>query len=92
MNRGMKWVDRISAAADLQEESIPALPLVEIAGDRRVLIEHHCGVTHYGRERIVVQVKFGQIAVSGDCLELTKMTAQQLIISGCIYGVELQRR
>ena len=92
MDRRKNWADRLSAAADLQEECIPNLPLVEIAGDRRVLIEHHCGVVEYGRERIIVQVKHGQIGILGDCLELTKMTPHQLIISGRIRSVDLYGR
>ena len=85
--RGRNWADRIGAAADLQDECIPGLPLIEIAGNVRVLIEHHCGVTEYGTQRIVVQTKGNLVAVEGDSLELTKMTANQLIISGTICSV-----
>lgn len=85
------FLERVTAAADLQGEPIPGLPLVEIAGDRRVLIEHHCGVTQYGRCRISVRVKFGAVVVMGDRLELTRMTGQQLIISGRIDYVQLER-
>jgi sporulation protein YqfC len=86
-----RFLERVTAAADLQGEPIPGLPLVEIAGDRRVLIEHHCGVTQYGRCRISVRVKFGAVVVVGDRLELTRMTGQQLIISGRIDYVQLER-
>lgn len=85
------FLERVTAAADLQGEPIPGLPLVEIAGDRRVLIEHHCGVTQYGRCRISVRVKFGAVVIVGDRLELTRMTGQQLIISGRIDYVQLER-
>lgn len=84
-------MERITAAADLQGEPIPGLPLVEIAGDRRVLIEHHCGVTQYGRCRISVKVKFGTVVICGSELELTRMTAQQLIVTGRIECVQLER-
>jgi len=50
------FMERVAMAADLPDEPIPGVPLVEIAGDRRVLIEHHCGVTQYGRCRISVRV------------------------------------
>lgn len=86
-----RFLERVASAADLQGEPIPGLPLVEIAGDRRVLIEHHCGVTQYGRCRISVRVKFGVVVVVGDCLELTRMTGQQLIINGKIDQVLLER-
>ncbi len=85
------WSDRISAAADLQEECPPRMPLVELYGDRRVLVEHHRGMTEYTRQRITVQVHRGLVTILGDGLELAKMTEHQLIICGCIYGVELKR-
>ena len=85
------FIERIVTAADLQDESVPGIPLVEIAGDRRVLIEHHCGVTQYGRCRISVRVKFGSIIIAGAGLELTRMTGSQLIITGRIDGVQLER-
>lgn len=84
---GEKWTDRL----DLPEEPMPAETVVEIVGHRRVLIEHHCGVIHYGCSRICVRVKFGTITVVGNELELTRMTRQQLIISGCVDGVSLER-
>ena len=85
------FMERISAAADLAQEPIPGMPLVEIAGDRRVLIEHHRGVTEYGRCRICVRVKYGAVVILGSCLELSRMTGQQLIITGKIDGVQLER-
>lgn len=85
------FIERIANAADLSDEPIPGLPLVEIAGDRRVLIEHHCGVTQYGRCRISVRVKYGAVVVVGTQLELTRMTGQQLIITGRIECVQLER-
>lgn len=91
MAREFEFMERLTKAADLQEEPIPGLPLIELAGDRRVLIENHCGVTEYGPQRIRVKVKFGQVSICGQCLELAKMTKGQLIISGKIQGVELLR-
>ncbi len=91
MNQKRNWAGRLADMADLGEECSSVLPLIEIAGNQRVLIEHHNGVVEYGREKIVVQVKKGSVAVLGDNLELSKMTNHQLIISGLIYGVELER-
>ena len=47
---GKHFIDRMADAADLPDEPIPGQPLVEIAGERRVLIERHSGVTEYGRQ------------------------------------------
>ncbi len=91
MARSRRWENMLRDAADLQEESLPGEPLVEILGNSRVLIEHHRGVTEYTRERITVQVKRGEVCILGDRLELAKMTEQLLVVSGCVYGVNLQR-
>lgn len=85
-------LERLADRTDLQDEALPGQPLLELYGDRRVLIEHHRGVTEYGRERIQVRVRYGWICVCGGCLELARMTAEQLVITGRIDSVNLVRR
>jgi len=92
MGRGERFWQRLTEGADLTEEPAPLLPIVEIAGTARVLIENHRGVLAYSREKISVKVKFGCIHVCGSCLELRRMSKEQLTISGRIDGVTLQRR
>lgn len=77
---------------DLPGESFPGDSLIEIMGTERVLIENHCGVCAYSRERIDIKVKKGIISVSGACLELRCMTKDQLIISGQIQCISLNCR
>ena len=91
MKKDKLWVERIAEGTDLQDTPIPGLPLIELAGDRRVLMENHGGVTEYGTERICVRVKFGQVCISGEDLCLSKMSKYQLIISGRIASIELYR-
>lgn len=86
------WMERLTEGLDLPSEPIPGQPLVELTGERRVLIENHRGVTQYGREKICVKVKFGQLAIQGCGLELARMTKEQLIISGRIDSITLLRR
>lgn len=85
-------LQRLAEEADLPGEPLPGQTIVEIAGDRRVLIENHFGVMEYSRERIGVKVKYGQLIVCGCGLELARMTREQLVISGRIDCVSLQRR
>ena len=91
MGRNPRFWERLTNATDLAEEPIPGLPLVEIAGQQRVLIENHKGVTEYGTSTIRVKVKFGQICISGKCLELNKMSRGLLIVSGEIESIHLIR-
>lgn len=90
MQRG-NVMQQLTEKADLPMEPIPGLPVVEIAGDNRVLIENHCGMSECGCDTILVKVRFGKVRVYGQKLELANMSAHQLIIRGNICGVELMR-
>lgn len=84
--------ERLADGADLSGEVMPGVPVVELAGDRRVLIERHGGVTQYSCEKICVKVRYGQVTVNGCDLELASMTRDQLVITGRINSVQLLRR
>ena len=91
MEKG-QWVRAFADAASLHDERLPGTALVEIMGDKRVLIECHRGVTAYSAEKITVKVSFGTISVCGCGMELTVMTREKLVISGRIDSVCLNRR
>ncbi len=71
---------------------LPGVPVVELAGERRVLIENHMGITEYGTEKICVQVKYGYICICGMSMVLTRISKEQLVICGHIDSVTLVRR
>ncbi|MBR3978854.1 MAG: YabP/YqfC family sporulation protein [Oscillospiraceae bacterium] len=85
-------LDRLMMSADLPGEATPGMPLVEIMGEHRVLIENHKGVSGYGKTEICVKVKFGVVKVTGCRLALARMSGNQLVITGHIDGVNLCRR
>lgn len=92
MGKGRKIFEYMIEQSSLDADSIPGQPIIEIAGDRRVLIENHDGVTAYGREKILVKVKFGSVCICGCNLEMKQMTRAQLVICGRIDSIGLQRR
>lgn len=92
MRRRFQFLDGLADGMDLPGETVPGLPVVEIGGDRRVLVENHHGVVQYTRERICVKAAYGEICICGCGLELSQMTKQQLVIRGRIDGVTLLRR
>ena len=92
MKRRRDWLQQLTEGLDLPAEPMPGVPLVEVSGESRVLIENHKGVTQYGSDKICVKVAYGQVAVQGCCLELARMTKEQLVICGRIDCVTLQRR
>lgn len=85
------YVRKLMDAANLRAEPQPGLPIIEMVGDRRVLIEKHCGVLEYEQNMVCVKIKQGCICVKGCNLEIMQMTKNQLIISGEIFAVELSK-
>lgn len=86
------WVRRIAENSHIYGESLPGVPVVELAGDRRVLIERHEGVIEYGTGQVQIRMKYGVVCICGCGLQLKQMTKQQLVISGRIDCVQIQRR
>ena len=86
------WAQRLTEGMDLTGETLPGMTIVELAGDRRVLIEGHRGVTEYCRERVTVKGHDGWLCVTGCGLELRQMSRQQLVICGRIEGIQIRRK
>lgn len=92
MGKGRTFWEHMMQQTAFGTESIPGQPIVEIAGECRILIENHQGIAAYGRDRILVNVKFGSVCICGCNLEVMHMTKEQLVIYGRIDSVGLQRR
>ena len=73
-------------------ENCLADTIVEIAGERRVLVENHRGVAAYSQEKILVKVKYGSLCICGCNLQMHHMTKDQLVVFGKIHNVSLHRR
>lgn len=92
MGKAYRFLESLADRAELETEPMPAQPIIEVAGDSRVLVENHGGVRAYSSERILVNVRFGMVCVCGCGLQLMRMTKDQLVIRGRIDSVSLQRR
>ncbi len=92
MKRKDSIFDGVFIKAGLPGEPCPGIPVIEILGEHRVLVENHFGVSAYNRCNIQILVKFGSVCVTGSGLCLSSMTKSQIIITGCITGVSLIKR
>lgn len=90
MGRDSFWM-HLAERSGIPAEAVPGVPVIEIGGDRRVLIENHQGVTEYDTNRIQVKVRYGLICIHGESLELVSMTGSGLVVRGIIHNVELIR-
>ena len=68
------------------------LPVVEIVGDYRVLIENHLGVVGYSSTEVQIKVCYGLINVSGYNLQFLQINKEQLVINGKIDSILVHRR
>ena len=82
-------MQKLTEGVDLFDEIPPRVPVVEIAGECRVLIEQHKGIGEYSSEMIDIKVRFGSIRIGGSGLEICCMTADQLVIAGNIHTITL---
>lgn len=91
MKPKQKFKDYLSEKT-VNPELFPVIPIVELAGSRRVLIENHLGVTQYSKETIGIKMKYGEIQINGWGLTLEQMTRVKLVVTGRIDGICLHRR
>lgn len=89
MKKANEVINSAIMRSDLPGEYAPGIPIIEIAGSGRVLIENHMGVCAYGKEQICVKVRYGTVSVNGCCLELARMNRDQLVITGKIAAITL---
>ena len=87
MAENRKMFKNMIERSDISGECVPVMPLIEIVGHCRVLVENHLGVCAYSREKIHIKVRDGIICVNGECLELAKMNRNQIVITGRISSV-----
>lgn len=91
MKREQSWASRLLQGMEVDSETVPLQPVLELCGDRRILIENHFGVSEYSLERICVEVRFGQVVICGCELHLRKMQGQVLVITGKIETISVKR-
>lgn len=78
-------------AADLFQPlgtNMPGLPLVELMGNCRMLVENHKGLVCYDTQEVRVKVKGGMLRITGKNMIVCNMTESALVIKGNISSLE----
>ena len=68
--------------------NVPGLPLVELLGNSRMLVENHRGLICYSTQQVQIKVKGGLLCVAGRDLSVCKMTDCAMVIKGVITALE----
>ena len=88
MEKGHKLKTILADATGAPEELRSSGPVVELIGNRRMLVEQHCGVCEYTDSMIQIRCRHGALHICGSNLRIARMTKQQLVVTGCIRSVE----
>lgn len=83
-------LERAAEYFDLPAEVLAGLPKITMTGGRRIHIESHKGILEYEPERISVNCGAAVIRIRGSRLELVSMSANELLISGEISGLDFE--
>ena len=86
-----KTLRMLAERAELHAEALPGVPLVEISGDDRVLIENHICVAGYREGQILVRFSYGMLQICGTGMTLACAKREQLVIHGKIDSITLLR-
>lgn len=65
------------------------IPVAELCGQNRLLIENHMGVLSYGLTEIRIKVAYGSLQIVGNDLRLMELCREQLVIIGQIASVNI---
>ena len=89
MKRNQSILQRVIHGSELPSQPLPVVPLVEIVGQSRVLIENHTCIAAYNAQEIYARVKDGMIIIRGNHLHLAYMSGEKLVITGTIESIHL---
>ena len=78
---------RLPELLDLPDQTLPGVPIIEIYGDRRVLIEGRCRVIQYGGCCIKLRNGCGVVCVCGHGLKMAELSYDKMIVVGKIEGI-----
>ena len=80
----------ISDKTELDPVKLPGVALIEICGQRQVLVENHAGVRAYDTMQVLVNKKGGSLCVCGESLRLCSMSRERLVIRGLVHSVSFR--
>ena len=81
----------LTERAGLYGEPLPGVPLLELSGDDRILIENHKCVNSYSPEEIAVRVSYGCVRIRGRALVLACVGKDHLVIHGKVDSIAVER-
>ena len=88
--RKEKKPNKMTEFLDIPKEIGSNQPKITAAGFNEILIENYRGILEYESYLIRISTHIGTIGVNGIDLELTKMTTDDVLITGRVDSVEFE--
>lgn len=83
------WKERLTERLELPAELLDDIPRLTLTGGSRVLVENHHEMLAYTDELIEVGCGRLRLRIRGEKLLLRAMDRNELLVTGKIYGVEV---
>ena len=84
----MGFRKNVSEALELPKEIMLGLPLLSLMGREELSVENYKGILEYGEECLRIGTASGILTVTGEGLCLCRMTAEILVVTGRLRGLE----
>ena len=75
-------------AANLQKDVVLGVPILTLTGHYEVNIENYRGILEYTEQLIRINVRSGQIRITGKSLEINYYTTTDMKITGKVEKIE----
>ena len=79
---------RMADAANLPKDVVLGVPILTLTGHYEVNIENYRGILEYTEQLIRINVRSGQIRITGKSLEINYNTTTDMKITGKVEKIE----
>ena len=79
---------RMADAANLPKDVVLGVPILPLTGHYEVNIENYRGILEYTEQLIRINVRSGQIRITGKSLEINYYTTTDMKITGKVEKIE----
>lgn len=85
-----EWKEKAAKMSGVPKDVAMGLPILTITGAEELCVENYRGMTEYTDQLIRLQTRCGQIRITGEKLEVTYYTNDEMKIQGHIRTIEYQ--
>lgn len=83
---------RMADAANLPKDVVLGVPILTLTGHYEVNIENYRGILEYTEQLIRINVRSGQIRITGKSLEINYYTTTDMKITGKVRKLSILRK